>query len=222
MAPRPKLVVLAGRLQKERKQPRKCVLGSNSGEDSFYSSVTDQDRRSPLSICKHVRHLSNLPAVTLRTLLVLIILGDVYELRSSLMLVLWVVTPCTCMFLRNVGIYLQVHTALQTRRPTQTPSPPWEPQTSYEAPHYAIPRYFCLVPRRVKVAGHRTPVVGYFLSDNDLIPGSVNCTQYVSVIQCGLLKASIESSSSPWSALQMERWETGSVSQIFMSHALQL
>jgi hypothetical protein len=31
--------------------------------------------------------------------------------------------------LRNV-IYLQVHAALQTTRPTSTPSPPWEPQTS--------------------------------------------------------------------------------------------
>jgi hypothetical protein len=31
--------------------------------------------------------------------------------------------------LRNV-IYLQVHAALQPRRPTSTPSPPWEPQTS--------------------------------------------------------------------------------------------
>jgi hypothetical protein len=28
------------------------------------------------------------------------------------------------MFLRNTGTYLQVHTALQPRRPTSTPSPP--------------------------------------------------------------------------------------------------
>jgi hypothetical protein len=50
------------------------------------------------------------------------------------MLVFWVVTPCGLlggypedggsMFLRNVGIYLQVHTALQFRRPTWThPAP---------------------------------------------------------------------------------------------------
>jgi hypothetical protein len=32
------------------------------------------------------------------------------------------------MFLRNVGIYVQVHTALQSKRPTMSSSPPWEPQ----------------------------------------------------------------------------------------------
>jgi hypothetical protein len=35
------------------------------------------------------------------------------------------------MFLRKVVIYLQVHTALQPRRPTSASSPPWEPQISY-------------------------------------------------------------------------------------------
>jgi hypothetical protein len=34
-------------------------------------------------------------------------------------------------FLRNVGIYLLHHTALQPRRPTSTSSPPWEPQISW-------------------------------------------------------------------------------------------
>jgi hypothetical protein len=29
------------------------------------------------------------------------------------------------MFLRSVGLYLQVHTALRPRRPTSTSSPPW-------------------------------------------------------------------------------------------------
>jgi hypothetical protein len=33
-------------------------------------------------------------------------------------------------FLRNVGIYLKVNTALQPRRPTPISSPPWEPQIS--------------------------------------------------------------------------------------------
>jgi hypothetical protein len=69
------------------------------------------------------------------------------------MLVFWVVTLCGCVgtidnnvseehtasfraedggsiFLQNVGIYLQVHTALQPRRPTSTSSPPREPQVS--------------------------------------------------------------------------------------------
>jgi hypothetical protein len=34
------------------------------------------------------------------------------------------------MFLWNVGTYLQVHVALQPRRPTTIFSPPWEPQIS--------------------------------------------------------------------------------------------
>jgi hypothetical protein len=34
------------------------------------------------------------------------------------------------MFLRNVGVYLQAHTALQHRRPTLTSSPPGEPHLS--------------------------------------------------------------------------------------------
>jgi hypothetical protein len=66
-----------------------------------------------------------------------------FELLSAvkmLMLVFWVVTPCGLvrryhrfggtytsgpedggrMFLRNIGVYLKVHTALQPRRPTST------------------------------------------------------------------------------------------------------
>jgi hypothetical protein len=35
------------------------------------------------------------------------------------------------MFLRNVGIYLQVHTTLQPCRSTSTSSPQWYPQVSY-------------------------------------------------------------------------------------------
>jgi hypothetical protein len=35
------------------------------------------------------------------------------------------------MFLRNVCIYLQVHTALQPRTPTSTSSPPWERNKSH-------------------------------------------------------------------------------------------
>jgi hypothetical protein len=64
------------------------------------------------------------------------------------MLVFWVVTPCglqgryqrfegtyclhhqswsqSSILLPNVGIYLEVRTALQPRRPTSTSSPPWE------------------------------------------------------------------------------------------------
>jgi hypothetical protein len=34
-------------------------------------------------------------------------------------------------FFRNVGIYHQVHTGLQPRRPTSTSVAPWEPQISY-------------------------------------------------------------------------------------------
>jgi hypothetical protein len=34
------------------------------------------------------------------------------------------------MTLRNVRIYLQVHKTLQPRKPKQTPSLPWEPETS--------------------------------------------------------------------------------------------
>jgi hypothetical protein len=68
-----------------------------------------------------------------------------------LMLSFWVVTPCGrvgryqrfggtyclyfqgrrvwgSMLLWNVGIYLQVHTTLQPRRPTSAPSRPWELQ----------------------------------------------------------------------------------------------
>jgi hypothetical protein len=67
------------------------------------------------------------------------------------MIEFWVVTPCGLvgrysvseeytsqshpwrwgsMFLRNVGIYLQVHTALQPIRPTSTSSPHWRPWIS--------------------------------------------------------------------------------------------
>jgi hypothetical protein len=34
-APRPKLFVSARRLQEQKSQPRKCVLGSSTGKDSF-------------------------------------------------------------------------------------------------------------------------------------------------------------------------------------------
>jgi hypothetical protein len=34
------------------------------------------------------------------------------------------------MFLRNIGIYLQVHAALLLRKPASTSSPSWEPQLS--------------------------------------------------------------------------------------------
>jgi hypothetical protein len=49
---------------------------------------------------------------------------------------LWVVTPCGfedgCRkFLRNVGIYLLIHTALQSKRPTSTSWPSLEPQISH-------------------------------------------------------------------------------------------
>jgi hypothetical protein len=52
-----------------------------------------------------------------------------------LMLVFWVVTLCGgSMFLWNVGIYLQVHTALRAWRPTSSSSPLWESQISYVPP----------------------------------------------------------------------------------------
>jgi hypothetical protein len=63
------------------------------------------------------------------------------------MLVSWVVTPCGpvdryqrfgvfnseyvgSMFLRNAGIYVQVHTVLQPRRTTPISSSPWQPKDS--------------------------------------------------------------------------------------------
>jgi hypothetical protein len=39
---------------KGNKQPQKSNLGLSPGEDGFCSSVTKQDRRIALSICKHV------------------------------------------------------------------------------------------------------------------------------------------------------------------------
>jgi hypothetical protein len=47
------------------------------------------------------------------------------------MLVSWVATPedGSNMFLRKVGIYLQVHKALKTRRTTQTSAPPLQPES---------------------------------------------------------------------------------------------
>jgi hypothetical protein len=45
------------------------------------------------------------------------------------------------MFLWNVGIYLQVHAALQPTRPTSTSSQPWEPQISYHIDHNVFLRH---------------------------------------------------------------------------------
>jgi hypothetical protein len=41
-------------------------------------------------------------------------------------------------FLWNVGIYLQVRTALLRRGPTSTSSPPWEPQVSYSFAYFNL------------------------------------------------------------------------------------
>jgi hypothetical protein len=45
MAPRPKLFVLMRRIQQQRSQSRKTVLGLGSSEDGFHSSETNYDRR---------------------------------------------------------------------------------------------------------------------------------------------------------------------------------
>jgi hypothetical protein len=45
-APRPKLFVSERRLQKQRHQTRKIVLGSSPGEDGFYSLETKHDKRT--------------------------------------------------------------------------------------------------------------------------------------------------------------------------------
>jgi hypothetical protein len=47
-APRPKLFVSASRLQEQRPQHRKTVMGSSPDEDDFYSSETKHDRRTAL------------------------------------------------------------------------------------------------------------------------------------------------------------------------------
>jgi hypothetical protein len=54
-------------------------------------------------------------------------------LNKCLGLFMFVFTPedGDSMFLRNAGIYLQVHTALQPRRPTRTSSSQWGSQNSY-------------------------------------------------------------------------------------------
>jgi hypothetical protein len=52
------------------------------------------------------------------------------------MLVFWVLKPCSehggKMFIRNAGIYLQVHAALQCRRPKPKSSQSWERQISFK------------------------------------------------------------------------------------------
>jgi hypothetical protein len=45
MAPKPNFFASVRRLQKERSQPRKSVLGSSPGEDVFYSSETKHDKK---------------------------------------------------------------------------------------------------------------------------------------------------------------------------------
>jgi hypothetical protein len=49
------------------------------------------------------------------------------KLSSRTFCELKTMTPCGLL-----GRYLQVHKALQPRRPTSTSSPPWEPQVSYK------------------------------------------------------------------------------------------
>jgi hypothetical protein len=78
-SPRQKLFVLTTRLQKKRSQPRKSVLSSSLGEDGFrdniFSMIFNDTYRMirPMASFRAVKidtkckHLSNFPAVTLRT-----------------------------------------------------------------------------------------------------------------------------------------------------------
>jgi hypothetical protein len=87
------------------------------------------------------------------------------------------------MFLRNAGIYLQVPTVLQPRRPTLASSPPWEPQTSiFSILTVFIPKeceiflaYFFWISWRTTTE-HQRNIVNYQCGTRKFFVGTINYT----------------------------------------------
>lgn len=126
------------------------------------------------------------------------------------MLVERVVTPCTSMFLRNVGAYKKSPHGVKPRIPTSPSSPPWEPTLT---PTHRRP-----VPEESDIRWRHIPAVYLFIYCDDWIPGSSNCRQCLN--HSVLVIKRIGDLSFP--SFNFVANGEGGVSLIIMSHDLQL